>query len=124
MPYDTNTHRSAPGRGVFIAHSKPSLRMKVAMGLIDRHPVFLTNGARGLLRQLDAVIRGTIRAPQALVLGEPEWRALRASALWEPLGALPLTLILLAARRVAAEGADAVFADAPRPSQLTSLLAA
>lgn len=114
----------AEGRGIVIAHPSPSVRVKLAMGLIDDHPVFMANGPTGLLRQLQAVVDGVVRAPRALVLGERELRAYRSSRLWEALASVPLTVILVATRRRPVRGVDAVYLRAPRAEEVRELLAA
>lgn len=114
----------SPGRGIVIAHPSPSVRVKLAMGLIDDHPVFMANGPKGLLRQMHAVHDGVVRAPQALVLGERELRSLRSSRLWEALSTVPMTIVLVAATRRRVNGVHVVYSRPPRAEEVRQLLAA
>lgn len=112
------------GRGIVIAHPSPSVRVRLAMGLLDERPVFMANGPVGLLRQLEAVASGVVRAPEALVLGELELTAFRESALWVTITRRPMTLVLIARRPRPVARVDAVYRHAPRIEEVRALLAA
>jgi hypothetical protein len=116
--------RARVGRGVVIAHRVASVRMGVAMELIDEHPVCLASGVKGMLYHLELAARGAARAPCAMVVGEPELRQLVESAIWWRLAGTPVRVILLTRRAVReVEGADAVLCCPPEAAELRACVA-
>lgn len=112
------------GRGVIIAHPSPGLRMRLAMAFIDRHPVFLSNGVAGLLRQVGEIVAGRARAPEAFVLGTEALTALRSDRAWPQIEAWRPTIVVIGARPTATEPDHHAFHRAPHPSRILDLLAA
>lgn len=114
----------AQGRGVLIAHPSPSIRLELAMALLDEHPVLLMNGTRALSRQLAKACRGVVRPPQALLLGTQELVQLVRRPLWDALAALRPTVMLIDPAQRLTPDADAVLDEPPDPTRVRELLAA
>jgi hypothetical protein len=107
-----------------IAHPNPGVRLRLAMEVIDDHPVFMTNGTRALVRQLEAVRDGVVRAPRALILGERQLAELADEPVWDALTPLRLTVVLITTADGLISIVDAVLEEAPRPVRVRELLAA
>ena len=86
-------------REILIAHSSPSIRVILALELIDERPVLMANGPIGLLHQLESIADGTVIAPRAIVVGERELSTMAREGWLNPLARARIRVILVAHRR-------------------------
>ena len=73
----TDGESTERGRGVVIAHPSPSIRVRLALALLEERPVFLASGSGGLLHHVELAQTGCVEAPCAIVLSAAQLRALR-----------------------------------------------
>jgi hypothetical protein len=74
--------REAVAEAVLIAHSSPSVRVRLAMQLAsDGTPLLMANGPGAVLVHLERALEGRAPMPGALYLGDAEHEALQRSPL-------------------------------------------
>ena len=111
-------------RSIMIAHPSPSVRMMLALALVEYRPVLLASGVEPLIRRLEQADRGYVAVPYALILCEAQLVALRSSRRFRCCCGSEVKLVVIRREGGRVVGASGVLALTSEPQQVRALIEA